>query len=181
MRCTAAPALRGFTLIEVLIALVVVALGIGALLSTLTASAGSVADMRDRSFAEWVALNRISEVRLQRQRPEVGTTDGEAEFGGSRWQWRQEVSDPEMAGMLRVDVSVGPLPAGGEPAQEFRPIVTAFGFLGTAIAPASGIDPDWSLESARAPGPPGDGGGDGERPPRGGGGPPGGPPAPAEP
>lgn len=170
MKRPASPdAQRGFTLIEVLIALLVVGLGVGALLSTLSSSASTLADMRDRSFAEWVALNRISEVRLARQRPEVGTTEGETEFAGSRWRWQQVVSDPQMAGMLRVDVSVGHPDSGAE-SEQFQSLITAFGFLGTAVAPASGIDPDWSLQAARGsggPGGPGEGGG-----PPGGGGPP---------
>ena len=57
---------RGFTLIEVIIALFVVALGIGALLTTLVSSADSLGRLRDKSMAEWIALNRISEVRLSR-------------------------------------------------------------------------------------------------------------------
>lgn len=166
---------HGFTLIEVLIALLVVSLGIGALLTTLSSAASNLSELRDRSFAEWVALNRISEVRLGRQRPEVGTTDGETEFAGSRWRWRQVVSDPEMAGMLRLDVSVARAQSGAaqaDQAEQFESLVTAFGFIGTAVAPASGIDPDWSLDAARAPGGPGGPGGPGDG---------GGPRPPAEP
>ena len=55
---------RGFTLIEVLVALFIVALGIGALLSTLTSAATTIDHLRDKSFAEWIALNQITQARL---------------------------------------------------------------------------------------------------------------------
>ena len=152
---------HGFTLIEVLVAVIVVALGIGALLVTLVSSADNVSRLREKSFAEWIALNRIAETRLSRTRPEVGTSDGEVEYAGSRWQWRQEVTDPGQAGILRVDVSVARLaeraPAttsntSPDKGADFPAIATAYGFVGTAIARGNGIDPDWSLSAAAAPG-----------------------------
>ena len=54
----------GFTLIEVLVALAIVTIGMGALLAALGSSADSTGYQRDKTFAEWVALNRIEEVRL---------------------------------------------------------------------------------------------------------------------
>ncbi len=91
-----APALkqqRAFTLIEVIVALFIVALGLGALLSTLTSSAGNIEHLRDKSFAEWVALNRISSVRLARPFPTTGKTNGQEDFANTKWYWRQEVTD----------------------------------------------------------------------------------------
>jgi general secretion pathway protein I len=126
----------GFTLIEVMIALFVIALGIGALLVTITASADNIGHLRSKSFAEWVALNRISEVRLALAKPAVGVITGNSEFAGTRWQWKQTVSDPGQAGILRIDVAVASL-------------ADAYGFIGTAVAPPSGVDPDWSLQSNR--------------------------------
>jgi general secretion pathway protein I len=157
------PAARGFTLIEVMIALVVVALGIGALLTTLTSSAETIGRLRVQSFAQWVALNRISEVRLSGERPATGTRDGEAEFGGARWRWHQQVSDAGFAGMLRIEVAVQRLPASGAPAVgadigSFPALASVSGFLGSAVAPPRGIDPDWSLAGIAGTG--GDGGSD---------------------
>lgn len=154
---------RGFTLIEVVIAMFVAALGIGALLTTLGNSADTVGRLRDISMAQWVALNRVSEVRLAGVPPTVGTTQGttDQDFGGKRWRWQQEVSDPGMAGILRIDVRVAPLessaPAAAAPtegkAPAFPALATVHGFFGTAVGPPSGIDPDWSLAGAGSPGP----------------------------
>jgi general secretion pathway protein I len=149
MTCQRPQRLSGFTIIEVIIAMLVIALGIGSLLTTLASAAENVGRLRDKSFAEWVALNRISETRLARPRPGAGVTTGEIEFAGTKWVWKQEIIDQEIAGMLRIDVSVAratvavSLNAAGE--EEFPALSKAYGFLGTEVGSPSGIDPDWSL------------------------------------
>jgi general secretion pathway protein I len=142
VRSTPAPGQRGFTLIEVVVALFIVALGIGALLSTLTSSAGNLEHLRDKSLAQWVALNHVSEVRLGIAAASDGKTSGEVQFAGTSWYWRQEITDPGIAGMRRIDVSVS-RSADAEAAS----LANAVGFVGLALARASGIEPDWSLES----------------------------------
>jgi general secretion pathway protein I len=166
---------RGFTLIEVIVALFVVALGMGALLATLTSSADSIGHLRNRSFAQWIALNRITEVRLSGTRPPVGRSEGEVQYAGSSWRWRQDISNPGIAGMLRIDVAVTPGAVSGASAPERQPmneedafsaLGSATGFLGTAVAPPNTLDPDWTLAAATSgPGPNG-GGSEQERDPR---------------
>lgn len=148
----------GFTIIEVVIAMLVIALGVGALLTTLASSADNIGHLRDKSFAEWVALNRISETRLARPRPGTGVTTGETEYAGNKWSWRQEIIDQEVAGILRIDVSVALASAvsmsGTDPEAEFPALTKAYGFLGTSVGAPSGIDPDWSLAPPQGPSPP---------------------------
>jgi general secretion pathway protein I len=147
---------RGFTLIEVIVAMAVIALGIGALLTTLTNSAGAIGHLRDRSMAEWIALNRISETRLATTAPAIGITTGEVEYAGSKWLWRQEVIDQGVAGILRLNVSAGR--AGAKTAkttssdeEKFPTITTVYGFFGTAVGPSNGLDPTWSQTAPRNP------------------------------
>jgi general secretion pathway protein I len=147
---------QGFTLIEVLVALFIVALGIGALLTTLTSAATTVDHLRDKSFAEWVALNRISDVRLGTAPVVDGTSSGDTEFAGATWHWQQVVADQGIAGIRRIEVAVSRGAAADGPA-----LATAVGFAGLAVARSSGIDPDWTLESLAGGGP----GGDGEKKP----------------
>ncbi len=147
----------GFTLIEVLIAVFVVALGIGALLTTISSSARAAGQMRDQSMARWVALNRLAELRLSRERPAVGTTTGEADLGNMHWTWRQVISDPGLAGVLRVDVAVarGDAKAGTTSTgtstnsdAEFSAVAAVIGFVSTTVAQTSGFEPNWSFTSA---------------------------------
>ncbi len=110
--------MRGFTLLEVLIALAIVAMSAGALLGTITSSASNISYLKDKTLAEWVALNRLTEIRIAQQMPDKGKRTGNAEMGGMRWQWEQEVTEmPLVEGLFRVDVRVRPT---GETVDENR-------------------------------------------------------------
>jgi general secretion pathway protein I len=135
----------GFTLIEVLVALFIVALGIGALLSTLTSAATTVDHLRDKSFAEWVALNQITQARLATATG-TGSSTGEVEFAGSKWYWRQQVVDQRMAGMRRIDVEVS-----RSASAESAALATAVGFMGQKPIPPNGRSPAWTVEATPAP------------------------------
>ena len=80
---------HGFTLIEVLVALTIVALAAAALTHALRSGIDTTAHLRDRLFAQWVAENRLTETRLAPQLAPLGSTSGEVEFGTQRWRWRQ--------------------------------------------------------------------------------------------
>ena len=99
---------RGFTLIEVLVALAIVTVGMAAVMGAVTSAADAAFYLRDKSFAQWIAINRIAEVRLQTQLPAKGKTDGDVDFAGDKWHWQQEVLPTEVKGMWRIDVSVRP-------------------------------------------------------------------------
>lgn len=99
---------RGFTLIEVLIALAIVALAVGALLGTVTSSASNVIYLKEKTLAEWVALNRLTEIRIAQQMPDKGKRTGNAEMGGLKWQWEEEVIELPVKGMFRVEIRSRP-------------------------------------------------------------------------
>lgn len=149
---------RGFTLIEVMVALVIVAFGVGAVLVALTNAAANVSALREKTLAQWVALNRISDVRLNLQPPQTGTIEGDVKgFGNGDWHWQQIVTAvQEIPGLLQITVKVrrstsGTI-AGGNSSDSSRAgnskepdwVTTVIGFRGVAIAAASGEVPDWS-------------------------------------
>lgn len=96
----------GFTLIEVMIALVIVALA----LATITVSMGQMVDngqtLRDRTYASWIAQNRIAELRLAFATPDVGVTTGEVEYANAEWSWRATVAETGVDDLYRIDVAV---------------------------------------------------------------------------
>ena len=146
----------GFTLIEVLVALAIVAIGMAAVLGALSSSASTTAYLRDKTFAEWVALNQIASLRLKMQTapPATGNTTGDVEFAGRSWHWRQEVTATEVKGILRIDVKVRP--ADVQAGEDNGWFVTVTGIAGDAIAPPKGTDPLWGT-GATLPGAPGTG------------------------
>jgi len=99
---------RGFTLLEVLIALAIVAMSVGALLGTVTSSASNVIYLKDKTLAEWVALNRLTEVRIDKDMPSKGARSGNSVMGGQRWEWKEEVIELPIKGMFRIEVRAHP-------------------------------------------------------------------------
>ena len=110
---------RGFTLLEVLIALAIVAMSVGALLGTVTSSASNVIYLKDKTLAEWVALNRLTELRIDKNMPDLGKRKGNSVLGGMRWEWEEEVVELPVEGLLRIDVRAH---ATGEAVDDSRPV-----------------------------------------------------------
>ena len=148
---------RGFTLIEVLVALAIVAIGMAAVLGTLTSSASTVLFLRDKTLAQWVALNHIAEQRLQNtpgQVPSVGNSDGDVDYAGSKWHWRQEIVATSIQGMVRLDVMVRP--ADSKADNDHGWYVTLSGIIGDAVGAPRGDLPLWgSGTTTPTPGQPG--------------------------
>ena len=118
----------GFTLIEVMVALVIVSLALAGVAASMGQMIDTANTMRDRTFASWIAQNTITEMRLSGAMPEVGETDGEVEFANASWAWTANVSETGVENLLKVDVTV--YYAGFD-----DPIRQVTGFIGEPVAP----------------------------------------------
>lgn len=96
----------GFTLLETLVALAIVAIALSAALRALGGTAQSTAALRDHMLADWVAQNRLAELRARALWPDTGRSEGSAEQGRRRFVWRQTVSATPNALFRRVEVQV---------------------------------------------------------------------------
>lgn len=77
---------QGFTLIEVMIALVVVALGLSAVITSVANVTDSTVYVRDRVMAEWVAQNAMAALRINQAFPAEGVEFEDVEQAGRRWR-----------------------------------------------------------------------------------------------
>jgi general secretion pathway protein I len=101
------PALqRGFTLLEVLVALVIVALGLIAAFGQVNQTLTTASRLRDKTIAHWVAMNEMTRLRLQGEFPAVGERSDEIEMARTTWRYTIKVVKTEMATFRRVDISV---------------------------------------------------------------------------
>ena len=125
---------RGFTLIEVLVAVAVLALSLGAFISGGSRYADHARHIQDKSMALWVARNKLVEYQVAENWPETGTSDGRADMGGREWRWESEVEESPDPAVRRADIRVYRI-VDGEP-QEL-PLATLSGF----ITPRSEDDP----------------------------------------
>ena len=115
---------RGFTLIEILIALAVLALAMGAVIKATSDYTAFQAHLRDRTMATWVARDVLAEFQLRKDWPSVGEQKGTREMGNREWRWLARTSQTEEAELRRLDVEV--MPADTDATE---PLTTLSGFL----------------------------------------------------
>lgn len=96
----------GFTLVEILVALAVLAIAVAAVVAAVSGNVSNAAYMRDRTIAHWVAMNKIAEMQVAGDWPAPGTQQGENLLAAQEWSWQVKVSTTDDADMLRLDVNV---------------------------------------------------------------------------
>lgn len=108
----------GFTLLEAMVALMIVAMALPALVTLVMTQLDGSAAIRDKTYAYWVAENQLTRIRLlQQQKMQNRLPDyklpekdsGTVDMAGLRWQWQQKTiamdTLPE-PGFKRIEISV---------------------------------------------------------------------------
>jgi len=135
----------GFTLLEVLVALVVISLGMLAVIEAVNQTASNSGYLRDKTLAHWVAMNRLTELRLQAQPPALGEADGDVDMADRTWRWRSVVSQTAVATISRIDIAVSPAD------NRDATLANVTGFYGAAVGPSTAFRISWrqgSLDAA---------------------------------
>ncbi|GAB5453477.1 MAG: hypothetical protein Hals2KO_38050 [Halioglobus sp.] len=103
--------LRGFTLVEVMVALAIVAITLPALMMTLYQQADDTAYLRDKTQAQLVAADKLTELRLRvaaTRELKAEKSSGTARLAERDWRWRMEITQaPGVEKFFRVDIRVG--------------------------------------------------------------------------
>jgi len=165
----------GFTLVEVLVALVVVALGLAALMVAVQGAARTSGYLRDKTLAQWIALNRIAEVRLTANKGGTAapvspvstlsnststststpssssnfssTNDtGQVQFAGRTWHYDTRYFSTSFPDMKRIVVRVW----AGNAKTKSNPIAETTGFYGTSLGQPGISNIDWTVGSTAA-------------------------------
>ncbi|MGA7965963.1 MAG: type II secretion system minor pseudopilin GspI [Gammaproteobacteria bacterium] len=131
---------HGFTLIEVLVALAVIAIGLVAVMAVAARSGRVDSELQQRTFAAWVASNQMERMRLDSKWPGLGSSDGKITLADQDWHWKATVAKTEDPDLRRVTLSVA------TEAKPDDPVTQLLGFLGRPPSnptslPGSGANP----------------------------------------
>ena len=131
------PYQKGFTLIEVMVALAIAAIALGGLTVAVSQMIIGSASMTQRTYASWIAQNRIAELRLANVVPEVDTTTSELQYANFEWQLVTTVSETGVENLYRIDVEVSL-------AGDDDPMGLVTGFIGEPTIPGD-ANAAWSV------------------------------------
>src|SRR5271170_2588346 len=132
--------MSGFTLVEVLVAVMIIALGLAALMIAVSSTARTSGYLRDKTLAQWIALNRLSEVRLNLVKFGQNTDTGELDFANRKWHYDTRYFDTSIGTMKRVVVRVYL----GDSKTKGNPIAQSIGFLGSSLSTPGLSNVDWT-------------------------------------
>ncbi len=96
----------GFTLVEVMVALAIAGLSLAAVAASISQMVDAGSAMQERTYASWIAQNKITELRLANVVPEVSQTNGELQYAALEWAWRATISETGVENLFRVEVAV---------------------------------------------------------------------------
>jgi len=97
---------QGFTLLEVLVALAILAIALAAAIKVSAENAENAGYLRDKTLAHWVAMNVLTEIQVRGKWPALGQKRGSAVMANREWYWTMKVSETVDDELRRLDVQV---------------------------------------------------------------------------
>ena len=128
----------GFTLLEAMVALVIVALGMMAVNGQLNRYVVAVGFVEEKTLASWIATNEITAFSVGQTWPELGSHDEDVDFAARKWRCHIVVSATDVTNLHRVDVSVALADAPERVLHKISGLVEP-------PAPAGFMPPHWSV------------------------------------
>jgi general secretion pathway protein I len=106
---------RGFTLLEVLIALAILAISAAALLRQTELQVKQQFDLEARTYALWAADDALAMLVAQPQWPPLGRTERQATVGDRSWREVSDVHSTPNPLLRKIEIGVGPSDVAGDP------------------------------------------------------------------
>jgi general secretion pathway protein I len=97
---------KGFTLIEVIVALTIIAVGLAAVISAASATVYNAAGLQERTFAHWVAMNKLTELQVMNDFPAPRKTTGSTLMAEHEWFWTMDVIETQDKTVRKVEIAV---------------------------------------------------------------------------
>jgi general secretion pathway protein I len=119
---------RGFTLVEILVALAILAIALTTGMRALMQATDAAASLKARTLALWVAQNRLAAAQLETPWPGLGSRNGEAVQAGASFVWRENVSGTPNPAFRKIDIVVA------DAAQPDYALAQLSGYLGQTTA-----------------------------------------------
>ena len=140
---------RGFTLLEVMVALVIVALGLMAAFGQVNQTLTVASRLRDKTLAHWVAMNEMTRLRLMGEFPAIGSRSDDVDMARTTWRYTIKVVKTPVEALRRVDISIAFAD------QPDSVVTTLTGFLGRPAPTTPGTGPvapaDWNVLQSSQP------------------------------
>lgn len=112
----------GFTLLECLIALAILAVSLSAALRAVASSTQSLYMIRDHTLARWIAQNRLAELRATGAFPSLGASTSNRTQAGQKYVLREVVDRTPNPLFRKIQIQVIDDHSG-------RPLAEASGFV----------------------------------------------------
>jgi general secretion pathway protein I len=98
--------ISAFTLLEVMVALLVVAITMGAIVDSGGSSARNTSHLKQKTIASWIAQNQISLYRAKKIWSSASGTSGDVAMANTEWHWELTVTATDDPLLRRIDVDV---------------------------------------------------------------------------
>ena len=97
---------KGFTLIEVMLAMAVFAIAGVALLGVAQSNFVNLSQLEQKTIAGWVASNQLTAASLETSWPPKNNRKGQVEMAGGQWHWVQKVLSTQDSRLKSVTIEV---------------------------------------------------------------------------
>ena len=97
---------QGFTILEVLIAMAILAVAGVAVTRASSQSLNSLIILQQVTYGSWVAENRLVELQLEDKWPPANNKKGQVEMAGGDWYWQQQVEKVADKSMRKITILV---------------------------------------------------------------------------
>lgn len=97
---------QGFTLIEVMVALLVIAISLFAIFQTTSSVTWHASFLKEKTIANWVAQNQIALYRAKKTWGSASNTSGQVSMADVEWDWKMHIEKTENPSVRKIDVEV---------------------------------------------------------------------------